>query len=200
MRNEIYTNSMVYLASRSPRRVELLKQLGVSCEILPADIDESQLNGEMPERYVTRLAQEKAEACFERLTAEQRKLPVLAADTTVVLDGKVLGKPENDDDACQMLQSLSGSAHQVHTAVALAFADTVEVVLSTTIVEMMKLSSEQIGYYIASGEHRDKAGSYGIQGLAGAWIKRIDGSYTGVMGLPVYETAALLRKHRLIAL
>jgi len=200
MRNKIYTTPMIYLASRSPRRVELLKQLGVSCEILPSDIDESQLQGEAPERYVTRLAQQKATACFERLSSAQRALPVLAADTTVVLDGKVLGKPESDDDARRMLQSLSGSSHQVHTAVALAFVDSVEVVLSTTTVEMMHLSAEQIECYIGSGEHHDKAGSYGIQGLAGAWVKRIDGSFTGVMGLPVYETAELLRKHQLITL
>lgn len=191
---------MLYLASRSPRRVELLNQLGISCEILPADIDEFQQANEHPEHYVTRLAREKAEACLHNLTAEQRVRPVLAADTTVVLNGKILGKPEHDDDARQMLRSLSGSSHQVHTAVALAFAGVVEVVLSTTVVEMMMLSASQIEHYIASGEHRDKAGSYGIQGLAGAWIKRIEGSYTGVMGLPVYETAVLLRKHQLIAL
>ncbi len=200
MRNNNDTNTKLYLASRSPRRVELLKQLGVICEILPADIDETQLDGELSEQYVTRLAREKAEACLQRLAVAQRTLPVLAADTTVVLHGKVLGKPENDDDACQMLQSLSGGSHWVHTAVALAFADSVEVVLSTTMVEMMPFSDQQIRHYIASGEHRDKAGSYGIQGLAGAWVKRIEGSYTGVMGLPVYETAALLRKHRLISL
>ncbi len=200
MRNNIDTPPILYLASRSPRRVELLRQMGIPCEILPADIDEAQLNNETPEQYVVRLAQQKAVACFQRLTPAQRVHPVLAADTTVVLAGKVLGKPENDDDARNMLQSLSGGFHQVHTAVALAFADVVEVVISTTTVEMMALSTSQIDRYIASGEHRDKAGSYGIQGLAGAWIKRIEGSYTGVMGLPVYETAALLRKHQLIAL
>lgn len=200
MRNKIYTPPFIYLASRSPRRVELLGQLGLSCEILPADIDESQLMGELPERYVTRLAKEKAEACLERLTLAQRALPVLAADTTVVLAGNVLGKPDHDVHAREMLQSLSGGTHQVHTAVALAYAGNIEVVLSTTTVEMMVLSALQIEHYIASGEHQDKAGSYGIQGLAGAWIKRIEGSYTGVMGLPVFETAELLRKHRLIAL
>ena len=124
----------------------------------------------------------------------------MAADTTVAIAGKVLGKPEDDQDARQMLQTLSGRTHQVHTAVALAFADAIDVVLSTTLVEMMELSSAQIEHYLASNEHRDKAGSYGIQGLAGAWITRIEGSYTGVMGLPVYETANLLRKHGLIAL
>jgi septum formation protein len=188
---------VVYLASRSPRRVELLRQIGVNCEILPADIDESQLENEAPEAYVKRLAQQKAEACMQRLTAEQKDNIILAADTTVVLDGAVLGKPLDDADARQILRALSGSWHHVHTAVALASAGRMEVVLSTTAVEMMVLSDAQIENYIASGEHRDKAGSYGIQGHAGAWIKRIEGSYTGVMGLPIYETAALLRKHGL---
>jgi len=190
----------VYLASRSPRRVELLSQLGVMCESLPADIDETQLTGETPEKYVTRLAREKAQACLQRLTVEQKAHPVLAADTTVVLDGIVLGKPDDDIDARNMLIALSGSLHEVHTAVALAFNNQIEVVLSTTVVEMMTLTETQIERYITSGEPRDKAGSYGIQGKAGAWIKRIEGSYSGVMGLPVFETAALLRKANLAVL
>jgi septum formation protein len=190
----------IYLASRSPRRVELLSQLGVMCESLPADIDETQLTGETPEKYVTRLAREKAQACLQRLTVEQKTHPVLAADTTVVLDGIVLGKPDDDIDARNMLIALSGSLHEVHTAVALAFNNQIEVVLSTTVVEMMTLTEAQIERYITSGEPRDKAGSYGIQGKAGAWIKRIEGSYSGVMGLPVFETAALLRKANLAVL
>lgn len=189
--------SFVYLASRSPRRVELLKQIGVHCESLPADIDETQHLGEAPETYVTRLAQQKAAACLQRLTIAQRTYPIIAADTTVVLAGNVLGKPLDDDDARLMLQQLSGSVHAVHTAVAMAWQGETEVLLSKTLVEMMVLSDAQIDDYIAMGEHRDKAGSYGIQGLAGAWIKRIEGSYSGVMGLPVYETAALLRKTKI---
>jgi len=191
---------MLYLASRSPRRVELLSQLGLSCEILPTDIDESQRAGESPEHYVTRLAREKAEVCLSRLTPVQRIRPVIAADTTVALNGQLLGKPLHDDDARAMLRALSGSCHQVYTAVALAFKGNLEVALSETSVEMMPLSEAQIEHYIAMGQHRDKAGSYGIQGQAGAWIKRIEGSFTGVMGLPVYETATLLRKYALIAL
>ena len=190
----------VYLASRSPRRVELLGQLGVKCESLPADIDETQLAGESPEKYVTRLAREKAQTCMQRLTVEQKAHPILAADTTVVLDGVVLGKPEDDIDARNMLIALSGSLHEVHTAVALVFNNQIEVVLSTTVVEMMVLTEAQIERYITSGEPRDKAGSYGIQGKAGAWIKRIEGSYSGVMGLPVFETAELLRKANLAVL
>ena len=191
---------IVYLASRSPRRVELLLQLGLKCETLPADIDETQLSNEPAQNYVIRLARQKAEACIRMLTHAQRNHPVLAADTTVELAGVLLGKPENDDDARIMLQSLSGSLHHVHTAVALSVADQIEVIISTTRVEMMTLSAVQIETYIASGEHQDKAGSYGIQGLAGAWIKRIEGSYSGVMGLPVHETAALLRKHGIISI
>ncbi len=185
---------VIYLASRSPRRVELLKQIGILCVTLPADIDETQNLNESPIDYVMRLARQKAKACAQALNSEQRLSQIIAADTTVVLDGQVLGKPEDDNDARQILTRLSGRVHQVHTAVALAFNNQIEVVLSTTVVEMMDLSVAQIEAYIASGDHRDKAGSYGIQGAAGAWIKRIEGSYTGVMGLPLYETAALLRK------
>jgi len=198
MRNHFEQHPALYLASRSPRRVELLKQIGIHCITHPADIDETQQPDESPEHYVSRLAQEKAEACLRGLSAGQRIHPVLGADTTVALDGKVLGKPEDDNDARMMLMALSGSTHQVHTAVALAAMNKIEVVLSSTVVEMVSFSEQQIEYYIASGEHRDKAGSYGIQGLAGAWIKKIEGSYTGVMGLPICETAALLRKHHII--
>ena len=195
LNNQSSRSDVIYLASRSPRRVELLKQIGLECVTLPSDIDETQFINESPENYVIRLAQQKAEACLLGLNATQITTPVLAADTTVVLAGLVLGKPEDDNDARRMLSALSGNVHQVHTAVALAFNDEIEIVLSTTIVEMMVLSDAQIDTYIATGEHRDKAGSYGIQGVAGAWIKNIEGSYSGVMGLPIYETAALLRKH-----
>ena len=185
----------IYLASRSPRRVELLKQLGISCQTLPADIDEAALLNETPTDYVIRLAKQKAEACLANLTSAQPVLPILAADTTVALGSLILGKPVDDNDAKTMLKMLSGTTHEVHTAVALAFSGNIEVVLSTTIVEMMVLTDSQLDAYIATGEHRDKAGSYGIQGHAGAWIKRIEGSYSGVMGLPIYETALLLSKH-----
>ena len=198
MRNHFEQHSVIYLASRSPRRVELLKQMGIDCITHPADIDETELPGELPEHYVVRLAEEKAEACLLALSGDHQARPVLAADTTVALAGQVLGKPEDDNDARRMLAALSGSTHQVHTAVALAYMNKIEVVLSTTTVGMIDFSEKQIEHYIATGEHRDKAGSYGIQGLAGVWIKRIEGSYTGVMGLPVCETAALLRKHQII--
>lgn len=200
LKPSVLSPPVIYLASRSPRRVELLLQIGLKCELLPADIDETQLIQESAQDYVIRLARQKAEACIQTLTKTQRARPVLAADTTVELAGALLGKPEHDVDARIMLNALSGSLHHVHTAVALAFAGHIEVVVSTTLVEMMTLTSEQIEAYIASEEYKDKAGSYGIQGLASAWIKRIDGSYSGVMGLPVYETAALLRKHGIVSI
>ena len=198
MRNHFEPHPVLYLASRSPRRVELLKQIGIDCITHPADIDETQRMNESPDDYVLRLAREKAETCVLNLSQEQKARPVLAADTTVALSGSVLGKPEDDNDARRMLAALSGSIHLVHTAVALAFMNKIEVVLSTTKVEMTRFSEKQIEHYIATGEHRDKAGSYGIQGLAGAWVRRIEGSYTGVMGLPICETADLLRKHGIV--
>ncbi len=182
---------MIILASRSPRRVELLKQMGIDCVTMPADIDETPMPNEVPTDYVLRMAKEKAEVGVQMLKLQG---VIIAADTTVVLKGQVLGKPGSDDDARDMLRGLSGRQHEVHTAVALADNGVIEVGLSTTLVEMMQVDATQIEAYIATGEHRDKAGSYGIQGAAGMWIKRIEGSFTGVMGLPVFETAQLLRK------
>lgn len=185
----------IYLASRSPRRGELLGQLGVTFEVLPSDVDESVVPDEAPEHYVLRLAREKALVCVQRLAAQGRLLrPVLAADTTVCIDGMILGKPEDDRDAAAMLRHMADRWHAVHTAVALADGERVEVALSSTQVEMAPLTDVEIAAYVATGEPRDKAGSYGIQGLAGAFIRRIEGSYSGVMGLPVYETALLLKK------
>lgn len=185
----------IYLASRSPRRGELLRQIGVDFEVLPSDVDESVRPGEAPEHYVLRLAREKAEACLQRITLDNLPaMPVLAADTTVCADGEILGKPENDTDACDMLRRMSDRWHSVHTGIALAWDGNVEVMISSTQVEMAPLTEQEIASYVASGEPHDKAGSYGIQGLAGAFVRRIEGSFTGVMGLPVYETAQLLRK------
>ena len=183
----------IILASRSPRRVELLKQIGIDSIVRPADVDETPLAGESPADYVQRVARQKVMAIAKTLKSEYANLPVLAADTTVALYGEILGKPENDADAVKMLQKLSGSKHAVHTAVAISFNGNVQVVLSSTTVEMMPLTEAMISAYVATGEQRDKAGSYAIQGKAGAWIKHIEGSYSGVMGLPLYETAKLLR-------
>ena len=191
---------MLVLASRSPRRVELLNQIGIDCIVLPADIDESFKQDELPGQYVRRLAKEKVLVTASNIKEEYSNLVVLAADTAVCVGSKVLGKPVDDADALSMLKSLSGAKHEVHTAVAAYFGGQVSEVLSTTAVEMMRLSDDAINAYIASGEHRDKAGSYGIQGRAAAWIKHIEGSYSGVMGLPLFETAQLIEKWRLKAL
>jgi len=185
----------IYLASRSPRRAELLQQIGLNFTVLPSDIDETPLLNELSHEYVVRLAAEKAQACFAKLQMDQANLyPVLAADTTVSVDGRILGKPQDDDDAFQMLSSLAGRWHEVHTGIAVATISGVKTAISTTRVEMPKLSDKKILAYVATGEPRDKAGAYGIQGLASTMIKRIEGSYSGVMGLPIYETAMLLEQ------
>jgi septum formation protein len=186
----------IILASQSPRRVALLKQMNIDCLVMPADINEQAYANEVPSDYVLRLAEQKALAIVKKLAGEHADLPILAADTTVVLGDEILGKPENDADAFNMLKKLSGSTHQVHTAIAVAFNGRLEKILNTTLVEMMPLTDAMISEYIATNEHIDKAGSYAIQGLAGNWIRKIEGSYTGVMGLPVYETARLLDKIR----
>ena len=191
---QLPTNRKIILASQSPRRVALLKQMNIDCLVMPADIDETALANESPADYVLRLAEQKALAIVSKLNGEHADLPILAADTTVALGNEIFGKPENDADAFNMLKKLSNSTHQVHTAIALAFNGQCKAVLNTTLVQMMPLSDAMIEAYIATGEPRDKAGSYAIQGLGGNWIKRIEGSYTGVMGLPVHETALLLDK------
>ena len=182
----------IILASQSPRRVALLKQMHIDCLVMPADIDEQALPNESPADYVLRLAEQKALAIVKKLNGQHTDLPILAADTTVALGMTIFGKPENEVDAFEMLKKLSGNSHQVHTAVALAFKGKLETRLNTTLVQMMPLTDAMIEAYIDTGEHKDKAGSYAIQGLAGNWITRIEGSYTGVMGLPVHETAMLL--------
>ncbi len=193
----------IYLASRSSRRRELLKQIGVSYEVLllregpqrSADFDETPLAGETPESYVMRVAQAKVDAGWARLG--QRRLmrfPVLSADTTVALDGQILGKPVDAEQAMAFLRQLSGKIHQVNTAVAVKFDNQLEVALSTTEVELRELKEQEIRQYAASAESRDKAGAYAIQGRAAVFVRAISGSYTGVMGLPLYETSQLLAK------
>lgn len=193
----------IYLASRSPRRRELLKQVGVNFEVLlcredaarGADADERLNEGESPEDYVTRLARLKAEIGWLRVT--QRGLPgspVLAADTTVALGNVVIGKPANREHAIEILTRLSGHVHQVHTAVAIRRKDAMESSLSTTTVEFRELTEVEIRRYVATGECLDKAGAYAIQGRASLFISEICGSYSGVMGLPLYETTQLLQK------
>ena len=194
---------MIYLASRSPRRRELLAQICVRYEPLlfregarqDSDTDESVLPAEKPDDYVRRVTLLKAGAAWNRVTLRrglQRK-PVLAADTTVEIDGEILGKPADAADATRMLGLLSGKRHRVLTAVALQLDQRVELAVSESLVTFARLDAERIANYVASGEPFDKAGAYGIQGRAGAFVERLEGSYTGVMGLPLYETATLLR-------
>ena len=173
---------MIVLASSSPRRAELLRAAGIPFDVIAADIDERQRAGERPEVYARRLAGEKARAVLPKATGR----PVLAADTIVVVDGQTLGKPGDEADAARMLRLLSGRAHEVLTAVALGdSAEAVEVRVATTIVEFAALSDADVAWYVASGEPMDKAGAYGIQGLASRFVTRIEGSYSNVVGLPV---------------
>jgi septum formation protein len=194
---------MIYLASRSPRRRELLTQIGVKFEPLlfregnraDADTEEDVQPGEQPDDYVRRVTRLKAEAAWQRVVMRrglQRK-PVLAADTTVALAGEILAKPTDRADAERMLRLLSGTQHRVLTAVAIQYESRFEIVVSESLVTFGRLEDERIHAYVLSGEPFDKAGGYGIQGRAGAFVQRIEGSYSGVMGLPLFETANLLR-------
>jgi septum formation protein len=187
-----HSNPLIWLASASPRRSSLLKQIGIAHRVQPVDLDETAQEGETPAHYVTRLARAKAQALWSRLSAEQR-LPVLGSDTTVALGNEVLGKPRDRDDAVQMLSRLSGRTHQVYTAVALQHERGCEARLSVSDVTVKPLSEPEILAYWRSGEPADKAGAYGIQGLAALFIERIAGSYSGIVGLPLYETGELLR-------
>ncbi|MDT3737534.1 MAG: Maf family protein [Denitratisoma sp.] len=193
----------IYLASRSPRRRELLSQIGVRFELLmfrgvpreDPDVDEAVLPDETPEDYVVRVTLAKAQAGVRRI--RERHLiphPVLAADTTVEIDGSVIGKPEHEADAVAILQRLSGRTHRVLTAVALSYDGHTEHLLNASEVRFRSLGQDEIKRYVASGEPLDKAGAYGIQGRAAVFIEEIKGSYTGIMGLPLYETALLLRR------
>lgn len=183
--------SRLILASASPRRRALLSVFDLDFEVQPADVDEAPRPGEAPGDYVLRVAEDKARSVAGRNPAH----PVLGSDTTVAIGGEILGKPSGQADARQMLKRLSASNHEVHSAVVLVHPDgSARSRLSTTRVEMAELPAEWIENYIASGEPDDKAGAYGIQGAAGIWVRELSGSYTGVMGLPLYETGVLLRE------
>jgi septum formation protein len=195
----------IYLASRSPRRRELLSQIGVRYHLLlfrerigeQPEVDETPLSGETPAAYVERMARAKAEAGWRRML--QRNLPpapVLAADTTVALDGGIVGKPSDRAEAAEMLAALSGRRHEVLTAVAVKNYDHLELAVSVSEVQVKQLSPEEIAQYVASGEADDKAGAYAIQGRAARFIIELRGSYSGVAGLPLYETSRLLDKLR----
>lgn len=183
----------VYLASASPRRSELLRQIGVPFEVRPADIPETQAAGEPVDVFVLRLAAQKADAVWRRVPAEERR-PVLAADTAVVLDERVLGKPADEAEAEAMLAALSGRTHRVLTAVALRCGDASQTLLSSSEVRFRATTADERAAYCRSGEPLDKAGGYGIQGRAAMFVEHLAGSYSGVVGLPLFETAALLAR------
>lgn len=188
----------IYLASQSPRRRELLTQIGVEHDVVAVDVDETPRPGEAPAAYVQRLAREKAAAGWRALAAQGLSpRPVLGADTAVVIgegdEAHILGKPADAADARRMLSALGGRAHRVLTGVSLCGQrQRQRTALSATTVWFRALDAAAIDAYWASGEPRDKAGAYGIQGLGALFIERIDGSYSGVMGLPLFETGQLL--------
>lgn len=184
------TETMIYLASQSARRRSLLQQLGVRFQILPSDIDETLLAKETVTESVTRLALQKARAGW-RQPRRTIDIPVLAADTLVACAGVTMGKPRDAEDAQAMLQRLSGTTHEVLTAVAMVQGAQEQVYCSRSSVTFRQLSAEEIHGYWQTGEPKDKAGAYAIQGLAGFWIQEIRGSYSGIVGLPLFELGLL---------
>ena len=184
---------MVILASKSPRRKELLAQLGIDFSCVSADIDESILDGEAPRQYVKRLAIEKAKAIS--LIPEYTQAIVLGSDTTVVINEQILGKPQDLQMSIEMLSKLSNTRHQVYTAIAIVEGSHISSHVVMTDVIFRSLSREDILAYWDTGEPQDKAGSYGIQGIGGQFVRRIEGSYSSVVGLPLVETAELLQQH-----
>jgi septum formation protein len=183
--------AVLYLASASPRRRELLQQIGVLFRVMGTSVDETPLRGEAPLDLVSRLAAAKARAGWEA-SREPRDAPILAADTVVVLDGEILGKPKDGDDAQRMLLRLSARTHEVLTAVALRCAAGTEIKVSRSLVTFRAILAAEAEAYWATGEPSDKAGGYAIQGRAAIFIADLHGSYSGVMGLPLFETAELL--------
>lgn len=177
------------LASRSPRRIELLSQLGLTAQVIPADIDETPLPRENPVAYVERLARAKANAVFTRVDSTST---VLAADTTVDLDGQIFGQPVDDADARRMLKSLSGRTHRVHTAVAVVRAGEESATVVTSLVTFVAVTDALLDWYLGTGESAGKAGSYAIQGHGAVLVESVRGSTSNVVGLPLRETAALL--------
>ncbi|MBC3863740.1 septum formation inhibitor Maf [Undibacterium jejuense] len=199
----MHQENKIYLASKSPRRRELLHQVGIEFDLLllrdaaprGPDVTEIVLPGELPYDYVSRVTQEKAAMAWKVM--QMRKLlprPILAADTTVVLDQQILGKPANRDEAIHMLTQLAGKTHQVLTSLAVQHAHGLEAITQTSEVSFAPLTDAQIHAYCLTTEPYDKAGGYGIQGVAARFISHIDGSYSGIMGLPLFETCKVLRQ------
>jgi len=182
---------LIYLASKSPRRAELLEQIGIHFEVIDVDVPELVKAGEPPTEFVQRLALEKAHA---GLQASEQSLPVLGADTIVVLDETILGKPVFEGDAEAMLALLSGRTHQVMTAVAVVDSERELLRLSTSQVSFREISEAEQTAYVATGESAGKAGSYAIQGQAAVFIEKLEGSYSGVMGLPLFDVAEIFRE------
>lgn len=187
-------NFPVYLASASPRRKELLLQLGINFEVVNVEIDESVHNLEKPGDYVIRVAKQKALSAYKQLNLDSAI--VIGGDTSVICDNKIIGKPLDIEHAKRILMMLSGQEHQVMSAVALVSNKTVTVKLNTTVVKFKNLSSDEIEQYIATGEPFGKAGAYAIQGLAASFVESIHGSYSGVMGLPLFELSQMLQSYK----
>lgn len=188
------SSSSILLASASPRRKQLLEQLGLTVEQKAADIDESLQAGETDQAYVLRLAKEKAQALVE-VAAD---LPIIAADTVISLNGELIGKPKDYQHACAIWRALAGKTHQVLTGVCVYQQGQYYTAISISDVSFVSLRDDEMAAYWASGEPQDKAGAYAVQGLAARWITEIRGSYSGIMGLPLYETAQLLQQAGLI--
>ena len=187
------TADFIFLASGSPRRRDLLQQIGVSFQVIGIELDETARADEAPVAYVSRLAEAKAAAGWQR-SRDLGNAPVLAADTAVVLDGRILGKPGNMKDAIGMLLELSSRTHEVLTAVAVRTASGTQLKISRSMVTFRSIDAAEARDYWETGEPRDKAGAYAIQGYAAVFIADLKGSYSGVMGLPLFETAELLQK------
>jgi len=186
----------IVLASASPRRRELLQQIGVVFRVVVAHLTERPLPGELPGDFVLRMAREKA---LEVLRMEPGRLPVLGADTAVILEGRILGKPVNRKQAAEMLNRLSGKTHEVFSAVVVAVSESeIHEALNISRVTFSELEPDWIESYIETGDPMDKAGAYGVQGKAGEKISRIEGSFYGVMGLPLFETAQLLKRAQVL--
>ena len=185
----------IYLASKSPRRRQLLNQIDIEFISIVVEIDETPRKHEVPQLYVERMAVEKAKAGWDSPQRKEQR-PVLAADTCVVLDGQIMGKPVSDEHAVSILKKLSDKTHQVITSVAISNKDKTELVTNTTNVTFCMLPIGLIEYYVSTGDCTDKAGAYGIQGFAARFVMLLSGSYSGVVGLPLYETAQLLQKFK----
>lgn len=190
--------SRICLASSSPRRQTLLKQLGIQFDVMVPDVNEAHITGESPEEYVIRLSRMKAQDVFRRRQQQGlEQIPVLGADTAVILDGKILGKPKDGQNGKAMLKKLSGKAHEVMSAISLHYRRYQRSMLSVSKINFASLSDEDIVTYWETGEPADKAGAYAIQGHAAAFIKSIEGSYSGVVGLPLYELDQMLKEMEL---